>query len=119
MFTYEYYCEAFPVRNQVCGFWEVLITQGLAVGKKWGFLAPELSWLFADRWKNSEFNCTVVISLSHLLWKPLPGRRGSQPQSALGGFIVCHICPALVAVPECDSSVLPSQSPWLQGDLGT
>lgn len=24
MFTYEYYWEAFPVRNQVCDFWEVL-----------------------------------------------------------------------------------------------
>lgn len=48
MFTYEYYCEAFPVRNQVCDFWEVLITQGLAVGKKWWCLAPELSWVFAD-----------------------------------------------------------------------
>lgn len=40
--------------------------------------APELPWVFADRWENSELNCTAVISLSQLFWKPLPGRRCSQ-----------------------------------------
>lgn len=80
MFTYEYYCVAFPVRNQVCDFWEVLVAQGLAVGKKC-LLQNCLGCLQTDG--NSEFNCTVVISLSHLFWKPFLGRRGSQPQSEL------------------------------------
>lgn len=31
--------------------------------------------------------------------------------SPASGTIICHICTGLVAVTECDSSVLPSQAP--------
>lgn len=47
---------------------------------------------------NSEFNCTVVISLSHLLWKPFPGRRGSQPQSELKSVLPVGLSSAVSAL---------------------
>lgn len=115
MFTYECYCEAFPVRNQVCDFWEVLVTQGLAVGKKWWFLAPELSWVFADRWK-----FRVLLHSGHFFIPPILKTLSRQEMftasvraevSPASGFIICHVCTGLVAVTECDPSVLPSQAP--------
>lgn len=34
MLTYEYYCKAFPMRNQVYDFLEVLVTRDLALFKE-------------------------------------------------------------------------------------
>lgn len=80
MFTSEYSCEAFPVRNQVCDFWEVLVTQGLAVRKKWWCLAPERLGCL-QTCKNSELNCTVVISVFPTYILETPPRQERLPAS--------------------------------------
>lgn len=108
MFTYEYYCEAFPVTNQVCDFWEVL--------EVW-------------QWERNDGSCSraalgvcrqvgkfrVELHSGHFFIPALletpPWQEMLPAQSLLGGFIICHICPAWVALPECHSAVLPSQAP--------
>lgn len=120
MFTYEYYCEAFPVRNQVCDFWEVLVTQGLAVGKKWWCFVPELSWVFADMQK---FSLIAQRSFLYPTYFGNPSQAGEapSPQSELKAVLPVGSSSGLVAITECESSVLPSQAPlgfretWARG----
>lgn len=40
MLVYGYYCKAFPVRNQVCDFLEVLVTQDPALFQEEAVMVP-------------------------------------------------------------------------------